>query len=82
MYIYLDESGDLGFDFTKDKTSKVFVVTMLVCRTQTAHKAIRKAIRRTLSNKVNKRKKYRLQELKGSKVSFNDKGIFFQADQE
>jgi hypothetical protein len=30
MYIFLDESGDLGFDFTKRKTSKFFVMTLLV----------------------------------------------------
>ena len=28
-YIFLDESGDLGFDFSKAKTSKYFVVTFL-----------------------------------------------------
>jgi hypothetical protein len=28
-YIYLDESGDLGFDFIKHKTSKYFVITLL-----------------------------------------------------
>ncbi|MDO8592683.1 MAG: DUF3800 domain-containing protein [bacterium] len=28
-YIFLDESGDLGFDFTKKKTSKYFVITFL-----------------------------------------------------
>lgn len=28
-YIFLDESGDLGFDFRKKKTSKIFVVTCL-----------------------------------------------------
>jgi hypothetical protein len=28
-YIFLDESGDLGFDFRKKKTSKFFVVTCL-----------------------------------------------------
>lgn len=28
-YIFLDESGDLGFDFTKKKTSKYFVLTFL-----------------------------------------------------
>lgn len=28
-YIFLDESGDLGFDFKKKKTSKFFVVTCL-----------------------------------------------------
>jgi Protein of unknown function (DUF3800) len=28
--IFMDESGDLGFDFTKSKTSKHFVVTFLI----------------------------------------------------
>lgn len=28
-YIYLDESGDLGFDFTKARTTKYFIVTFL-----------------------------------------------------
>lgn len=28
-YIFLDESGDLGFDFSKKKTSKYFVITCL-----------------------------------------------------
>lgn len=28
-YIFLDESGDLGFDFSKKKTSSVFVLTFL-----------------------------------------------------
>ncbi len=29
MYIFLDESGDLGFDFSKKRTSKYFVITFL-----------------------------------------------------
>lgn len=29
-YIFLDESGDLGFDFTKKRTTKYFVVTLLM----------------------------------------------------
>ena len=28
-YIFLDESGNLGFDFTKKKTTKFFIVTLL-----------------------------------------------------
>lgn len=28
-YIFLDESGDLGFDFNKPKTTKFFVITVL-----------------------------------------------------
>ena len=30
-YIFMDESGCLGFDFTKDKTSKNFIVSFLFC---------------------------------------------------
>lgn len=28
-YIFLDESGDLGFNFSKSKTSKYFIITLL-----------------------------------------------------
>lgn len=31
-YIFLDESGDLGFDFKKRKTSKFFVITFLFAK--------------------------------------------------
>jgi len=31
-YIFMDESGDLGFDFSKQKTSQYFVVTFLFCK--------------------------------------------------
>lgn len=34
-YIFLDESGDLGFDFRKKKTSKVFIVTCLFTESKT-----------------------------------------------
>jgi len=33
LYIFLDESGDLGFNMTKSRTSKFFIVTM-VCTDQ------------------------------------------------
>lgn len=42
-YIFLDESGDLGFDFKKKKTSKYFVVTVLfVEQRRPVEKVIRK----------------------------------------
>jgi len=28
-FIFLDESGDLGFNFKKSDTSKIFIVTLL-----------------------------------------------------
>src|SRR5574337_1125955 len=51
MFIYLDESGDLGFDFSKKKTTKKFVITLLVCNSESARKEFAKAVRRTLKNK-------------------------------
>lgn len=42
-YIFLDESGDLGFDFKKKRTSKFFVVTVLfVEQKRPVEKVIRK----------------------------------------
>ena len=35
-YIFLDESGDLGFDFKKKKTSKYFVITLLFSQEKNA----------------------------------------------
>ncbi len=80
MYIYLDESGDLGFDFTKSKTTRKFVITLLVCDTQTAPRHFKKAVRRTLKNKIN-RKRRRAKctlELKGSNTSIEIKKYFFK----
>ena len=57
MFIYLDESGDLGYNFEKRKTTKKFVITLLVCDSDVARKEFDKAVRRTLKNKLNRRKK-------------------------
>lgn len=46
-YIFLDESGDLGFDFEKKKTSKYFVVTFLFVRDK---KPIEKIIKKLFAN--------------------------------
>ncbi len=45
-YIYMDESGCLGFDFTKTKTSKHFVITFLFAPNQNRiHKIVKKTFR-------------------------------------
>jgi hypothetical protein len=68
VIIYLDEAGDLGFDFEKPGTSKKMVITLLISDDIYVSDGIRKAVRRTLKNKVNRRKgnKNPLQELKGT----------------
>jgi hypothetical protein len=79
MYLYLDERGDLGFDVSKKGSSRKFVITLLVCYTQQAQKEIKKAIQRTLKNKINKNKSPRKQkELKGTNTSFFVKQYFLR----
>ena len=79
MLIYLDESGDLGFDFSKSGTSKYFTITLLVCNGQKQSKAFTSAIRRTLKNKINrKRKRYKLDEVKAISTTIDIKRYFLQ----
>lgn len=63
MYIFLDESGCLGFDFVNKKPSKKFVITLLVCDDRTVVDGFKRAVKRTLKNKLNpKSKKSRVVE--------------------
>jgi hypothetical protein len=80
VFIYLDESGDLGFDFEKRKTTKKFVITLLVCNSDAARKELDKAVRRTLKNKLNRKKKNSriITERKGSATTVNVKKYFFR----
>jgi hypothetical protein len=48
FYLFLDESGDLGFDFDKPGTTKYFVVTVLLLPSATAKRAMEKAVARTV----------------------------------
>ena len=53
-YIFLDESGDLGFNFQKKKTSKVFVITCLFVENK---RSIEKIVRKTHSELKKKHKR-------------------------
>jgi len=52
-FIFLDESGDLGFDFSKNKTSEFFVITCLFVKDK---RPIEKIVKKTHSEL---KKKYR-----------------------
>jgi len=80
LSIYLDESGDLGFDHSKIATSKYFVVTLLVCEDIQTTRNIKKAVLRTIKNKLNNRKNKRriVQELKGTLTTLQIKQYFFK----
>lgn len=78
MFIYLDESGDLGFDFSKPKTSQYFVITILVCHQKPVVDGFSTAVKRTLKNKLNHKKqnKRTVTELKGSETTLSVKEYF------
>lgn len=78
MIIYLDESGDLGFDWSKAKTSRYFVISLLVCDGKHIQDGFRKAVTRTLKNKINHRKtkKRIVHELKGEETELKIKEYF------
>lgn len=80
MIIYLDESGDLGLDFSKARTTRKFVITLLVCEDHSASEAFRYAVRRTMKNKINRGKKQGkgTEELKGATTTLAVKEYFFR----
>lgn len=79
MIIFLDESGDLGFDFSKPKTSRKFVITLLVCNSNDCTVGFRKAVRRTLKKKLNHCGSGRIvQELKGIGTTLAVKRYFYR----
>lgn len=81
-FLYLDESGDLGFDFTKQKTSRFFIITVLLVAGSDNHEQLRRVVLRTLKNKLRSSKKLKEDkeglELKGSSVGRGVKHYFFE----
>lgn len=79
-YLYLDESGDLGFDFVNKKPSKFFTITILALSSQDANRKLIKAVQTTLRRKLNGPKcRIRMAcELKGTGTTFEVKKYFFE----
>lgn len=79
-YLYLDESGDLGFDFVNKKPSKFFTVTILALQTQENNRTLIKAVNKTLKRKLNPKGKRRriVRELKGSSTTIEIKKYFYE----
>lgn len=78
-YLYLDESGDLGFDFVNKKPSKFFTVTILALSSFDANRKMIKAVKKTLARKLNARNKRKriVHELKGTDTIIDIKKYFF-----
>jgi hypothetical protein len=78
-YLYLDESGDLGFDFVNKKPSKHFTICIVAVGSTQTNRALFKAVGKTLRRKVNphgKRKRI-TPELKGADTTYDVKAYFW-----
>lgn len=78
--LYLDESGDLGFDFVNKKPSKFFTVTILAVSNQEVNRKIINAVKKTLARKLNPRNKRKriVCELKGTETTLEIKKYFYR----
>ncbi|TKB87443.1 MAG: DUF3800 domain-containing protein [Nitrospira sp.] len=78
-YLYVDESGDLGFDFFAKNPSKHFTVCLLLVRGSEANRAILSAVKQTIRRKLPPKD---TAELKGTRTSFEVKHYFYRLVQE
>lgn len=67
-WLYLDESGDLGFDFVNKKPSEFFTICIVATGHGETNRAFTTAVKRTLRHKLNcgKNKSRVVEELKGT----------------
>jgi len=79
-YLYLDESGDLGFDPEKKGRSNYFTICVLAISTVTRNQSIASAVRKTVRRKLTPRRKRKrsVAEFKGSSTSLEIKEYFFR----
>ncbi|MBI4487625.1 MAG: DUF3800 domain-containing protein [Deltaproteobacteria bacterium] len=73
-FLYLDESGDLGFDFFGKRPSRFFTVTILALRETSNNRALINAIKKTIRRKLPRRRSV---EFKGSHTSIEVKRYFY-----
>lgn len=76
MFIYLDESGDLGFNFEKESSTH-FVITLLICEDKETASGFKVAVKRTIKRKLNRNKRSILtRELKSTQTLLSVKKYF------
>ncbi len=74
-WLYLDESGDLGFDFITKKPSNFFTIAILLVEGHENNRALIKATQTTIRRKLSKQPHG---ELKGSHTALSVKQYWFQ----
>ncbi len=77
-HLYLDESGDLGFDFFGRRPSKYFTVSIVAIRGPENNRALINAVKKTIRRKL---RRAGSPELKGSHTSIEVKRYFYKLAQ-
>jgi len=75
LYLYFDESGDLGFDFFAKKPSKYFTVTVMTVSGAANNRQLINAVKKTIKRKLPMNPQA---EMKGSKNSMAIKEYFYR----
>lgn len=78
LYLYLDESGDLGFDFVNKKPSSFFTICVLAIKGPGRDRALSKAVQAVIRRKIYPKYRRGNLELKGSLVPAETKKYFFK----
>ena len=83
-YLYLDESGYLGFDFKHKHPSKYFTITILCFQGTDIKDKLGYAAKKTLARKLNpkKHRKCIIEELKGAHTKLDIKKYLFNKIQD
>lgn len=77
MYLFLDESGDLSPYTNSARSTRFFVIGMIVVENRQALFSLKAAIKKTRRIKL-KHTKYQHNELKGNKASITTKHLFYK----
>lgn len=79
-YMFLDESGDLGFDYANKNPSIYFTVAILALAGSENKSKVENGVKRTLKRKLNPlgSRRRSVQELKGARTSLEVKKYFFR----
>lgn len=78
LYLYLDESGDLGFDFVNKKPSAFFTVCVLAIKGRENDRALVNAVRTVLRRQSFLHANKKGYELKGNTASQELKNYFYK----
>jgi hypothetical protein len=77
-WLYLDESGDLGFDFENKTPSNFFTICILATSSAETNRRFKYAVKKTLKRKVNRGRHKPVAELHAHSTSLSAKQYLCQ----